>query len=43
MAEQKYGKVFDDLSGDQQQELYEEAYNYITSVNKLPKVKPPYL
>jgi hypothetical protein len=42
MAEQKYGKVFDDLSGDQQQELYEEAYNYITSVNKLPKVKPPY-
>jgi hypothetical protein len=42
MAEQKYGKVFDDLSGDKQQELYEEAYNYITSINKLPKVKPPY-
>ena len=40
MAEQKYGKVFDDLSGDQQQELYEEAYNYITSVNKLPKRAP---
>jgi hypothetical protein len=40
MAEQKYGKVFDDLSGDQQQELYEEAYSYITSVNKLPKVSP---
>jgi len=42
MAEQKYGKVFDDLSGDKQQELYEEAYNYMTSINKLPKVKPPY-
>jgi hypothetical protein len=40
MAEQKYGKVFDDLSGDKQQELYEEAYNYITSVNKLPKRAP---
>jgi hypothetical protein len=40
MAEQKYGKVFDDLSGDKQQELYEEAYSYITSVNKLPKVSP---
>ena len=40
MAEQKYGKVIDDLSGDKQQELYEEAYNYITSVNKLPKRSP---
>jgi len=41
MAEQKYGKVFDDLSGDIQQELYEEAYDYITSVNRLPKISPP--
>jgi hypothetical protein len=40
MAEQKYGKVFDDLSGDTQQELYEEAYDYITSVNRLPKISP---
>ena len=40
MAEQKYGKVFDDISGDKQQELYEEAYNYITSINKLPKQSP---
>jgi hypothetical protein len=40
MAEQKYGKVFDDLSGDIQQELYEEAYDYITSVNRLPKISP---
>ena len=40
MAEQKYGKVFDDLSGDKQQELYEEAYNYMTSINKLPKISP---
>ena len=41
MAEQKYGKVFDDISGDKQTELYEEAYNYITSVNRLDKVSPP--
>ena len=41
MAEQKYGKVFDDLSGDKQQELYEEAYDYITSINRLDKVPPP--
>jgi len=41
MAEQKYGKVFDDLSGDIQQELYEEAFDYITSVNRLPKISPP--
>ena len=40
MAEQKYGKVFDEISGDKQSELYSEAYNYITSVNKLPKVSP---
>ena len=40
MAEQKYGKVFDDISGDKQSELYSEAYNYITSVNRLPKVSP---
>jgi len=40
MAEQKYGKVFDDLSGDKQRDLYSEAYDYITSVNKLPKVSP---
>jgi len=40
MAEQKYGKIFDDLSGDKQDELYSEAYNYITSVNRLPKVSP---
>ncbi len=41
MAEQKYGKIFDDISGDKQTELYEEAYNYITSVNRLDKVSPP--
>ena len=41
MAEQKYGKVFDDISGDKQSELYEEAYDYITSVNRLNKVSPP--
>ena len=40
MAEQKYGKVFDDISGDKQNDLYSEAYNYITSVNRLPKVSP---
>jgi hypothetical protein len=40
MAEQKYGKVFDDLSGDKQSDLYSEAYDYITSINKLPKVSP---
>ena len=40
MAEQKYGKVFDEISGDKQSELYSEAYNYITSVNRLPKVSP---
>ena len=40
MAEQKYGKVFDDISGDKQSDLYSEAYDYITSVNKLPKVSP---
>jgi hypothetical protein len=40
MAEQKYGKVFDDLSGDKQRDLYSEAYDYITSVNRLPKVSP---
>ena len=40
MAEQKYKKTFDQLSGDQQSELYEEAYNYITSINKLPKQSP---
>ena len=40
MAEQKYKKDFDGLSGDQQHDLYSEAYNYITSVNKLPKVSP---
>ena len=40
MAEQKYGKIFDDLSGDKQDELYSEAYNYITSINRLPKVSP---
>jgi hypothetical protein len=40
MAEQKYGKIFDDLSGDKQDELYSEAYNYITSVNRLPKRAP---
>jgi len=41
MAEQKYGKVFDDMSGDKQTELYSEAYDYITSVNRLDKVSPP--
>jgi hypothetical protein len=41
MAEQKYGKVFDDLTGDKQSELYEEAYDYITSINRLDKVPPP--
>jgi hypothetical protein len=40
MAEQKYGKVFDDISGDKQSDLYSEAYDYITSINKLPKVSP---
>ena len=40
MAEQKYRKGFDGLSGDQQHDLYSEAYNYITSVNRLPKVSP---
>jgi hypothetical protein len=40
MAEQKYGKVFDDISGDKQSDLYSEAYDYITSVNRLPKVSP---
>ena len=40
MAEQKYGKVFDDISGDKQSELYSEAYNYITSINRLDKVPP---
>jgi hypothetical protein len=40
MAEQKYKKDFDNLSGDQQHDLYSEAYNYITSVNRLPKVSP---
>ncbi len=40
MAEQKYKKTFDQLSGDQQSELYEEAYNYITSINRLPKQSP---
>jgi len=40
MAEQKYRKSFDGLSGDQQHDLYSEAYNYITSVNRLPKVSP---
>jgi hypothetical protein len=40
MAEQKHGKTFDNLSGDQQHDLYSEAYNYITSVNRLPKVSP---
>jgi hypothetical protein len=41
MAEQKYGKVFDDLTGDIQSDLYTEAYDYITSVNRLPKISPP--
>jgi hypothetical protein len=41
MAEQKYGKVFDDLTGDIQSDLYSEAYDYITSVNRLPKISPP--
>jgi hypothetical protein len=41
MAEQKYGKVFDDISGDKQTELYSEAYDYITSVNRLDKIPPP--
>jgi hypothetical protein len=40
MAEQKYGKVFDDISGDKQSDLYSEAYDYITSVNRLPKISP---
>lgn len=40
MAEQKYRKGFDGLSGDQQHDLYSEAYDYITSVNRLPKVSP---
>jgi organic radical activating enzyme len=40
MAEQKYKKSFGDLTGDKQSDLYSEAYNYITSVNKLPKVSP---
>jgi protoporphyrinogen oxidase len=41
MAEQKYKKNFDDLGSDKQMDLYSEAYNYITSVNKLDKVPPP--
>jgi hypothetical protein len=41
MAEQKYGKVFDDISGDKKSELYSEAYDYITSINRLDKVPPP--
>ena len=40
MAEQKHGKTFDSLTGDKQSDLYSEAYNYITSVNRLPKVSP---
>jgi len=40
MAEQKYKKGFDGLSGDQQHDLYSEAYDYITSVNRLPKRSP---
>jgi hypothetical protein len=40
MAEQKYRKGFDGLSGDQQHDLYSEAYDYITSVNRLPKRSP---
>jgi hypothetical protein len=40
MAEQKYGKAFDDISGDKQSDLYSEAYDYITSVNRLPKRAP---
>jgi len=40
MAEQKYGKSYDDLTGDKQHALYSEAYNYITSVNRLPKRSP---
>ena len=40
MAEQKYKKTYDNLTGDQQNDLYSEAYNYITSVNRLPKRSP---
>ena len=40
MAEQKYNRTFDKLSGDKQHDLYSEAYNYITSVNRLPKMSP---
>ena len=41
MAEQKYKKAYDQLSGDKQHDLYSEAYDYITSINRLDKVPPP--
>ena len=40
MAEQKYGKSYDELSGDKQLDLYGEAYDYIVRVNALPKRSP---
>ena len=43
MAEQKYGaynKDFSDLPRKIQSELYNEAYNYINEINKLPKRAP---
>jgi hypothetical protein len=41
MAEQKYGKNYDDISGDKQLDLYSQAHDYITSVNRLSKSPPP--
>jgi hypothetical protein len=44
MAEQKYGaynKGFDDLPQKIKNELYNEAYNYINEINRLPKRPPP--
>jgi len=44
MAEQKYGsynKSFDDLPRKIQSELYNEAFNYINEINRLPKRPPP--
>jgi hypothetical protein len=41
MAEQKYGKNYDDISGDKQLDLYSQAHDYITSINRLSKSPPP--